>query len=711
MTQMFPTLRATLPALALVLLLAANDAVAQTSWQQTGGPTISKTVCLKRLPDGRIFAATERGGIFVSTDAGVAWSYHSLGGEPLLSLYLGQGGTMFAGTQASLWISSDFGANWEKASLGSAQTAAGITAFANGTIVVGGLAGVTMSTDRGATWTEFNTGLSNVVVTSLVADANENLYIGLSYGGIWKSTDKGAHWAKIDLQTENSTIRNITITADGKIYAAATGMGIIRSTDDGASWTLLANGMDRLETEACHVTSNGVLFAGTNSGRLYRSTNDGVDWVNVHTNEHAEPVLSLIDDPAGVLLCGTAWIGMLRSTDAGQTWAASNAGLINTDAASVVVLPNGKVMSIASSYYDVVRTDNDGTSWVSASGGKNLGARQLAVSLNGYVYAATPRGVMHSTDEGLTWDVDTINLTKRSIRTIASSPVGHLFAGAQGGGLFRSTNAGYSWEDKSSTLGKSDVLCFAFAGGGVMFVGTERDGFYRSTDNGTNFTPLNSGLTRVLISSLAYDPVYGMYAGSYGEIYHTSNQGQQWKRVSYNLFSGTINSVVLNSRGIPTIGMELRGVWYLNIFQNTWVEWNGGMFNPTVLSLVAHPGGVLYAGTAGNGVFKSLSIPAGIEDSPSDALTIALEQNAPNPVHVSRSDRATFRFTLPAPGSTPYALELYDALGRRLGIIATGTSSGVNTVTASLGDLAPGQYVYRVHAGRFSASKMLTVVR
>ncbi len=85
---------------------------------------------------------------------------------------------------------------------------------------------------------------------------------------------------------------------------------------------------------------------------------------------------------------------------------------------------------------------------------------------------------------------------------------------------------------------------------------------------------------------------------------------------------------------------------------------------------------------------------------------IALEQNYPNPFNPSTS----IRFNLPQAGHV--TLTIYDLFGRAVATVVNGqTPAGSHEVAFDARGLASGFYVYRLHAGRFSETKTMTLIK
>ena len=87
----------------------------------------------------------------------------------------------------------------------------------------------------------------------------------------------------------------------------------------------------------------------------------------------------------------------------------------------------------------------------------------------------------------------------------------------------------------------------------------------------------------------------------------------------------------------------------------------------------------------------------------------ALHGNYPNPVR----EGTTIAFELPEPGAV--RLEVFDLLGRKVATLVDGPMApGIYEVQwpeSEIARLNSGTYVYRLQAGRFRATRQLTLVK
>ncbi len=98
---------------------------------------------------------------------------------------------------------------------------------------------------------------------------------------------------------------------------------------------------------------------------------------------------------------------------------------------------------------------------------------------------------------------------------------------------------------------------------------------------------------------------------------------------------------------------------------------------------------------------------AGIEDpSPVPPVTLALEQNSPNPF----GGMTTIPYTLAAPGRV--SLVLYDVQGRPVRTLVEGVQpAGSHEVHLGADGLPNGVYYYRLEANGFESGRRCVVIR
>jgi len=617
----------------IVALLPAQFADAQ--WVQANGPYGGDIECLATTSDrsgGRyLFAGTQQGGIFRSTNDGTSWTrvYPAPGVMDVrcLAVLPGSGVTrLFAGTYPR---------------------------------------GVFLSTDYGLTWAQAGSGSSDLEVKSITmgpgaGPGETNLFAGTT-DGVFLSTDNGTSWTLVDTTMSEKELSCIAAFADSSdpsgvvktyLFAGTWGEGVFRSTDYGSSWTQMNTGLTTLDA-VCFASTSEVadtggakrtnVFVGTWAGGVFRSTDFGATWAPAGTGgvyQVSRPYcLTACTDGAGktYLFAGTT-AGLRLSTNHGTSWSRADSGLANWNFRSLAAVTDGTTPPGGGIPYifagtvggGVFRSTNTAASWTQVNEGlANTNVLSLAVVPAGAgqikLFAGTgPSGAYCSTNDGGSWSRDW-GITGNYIYALAfcstSTGGANLFAAALGHGVFRSTNKGTSWTMSDSGL--SDVTLSTLAvstdrsGPPTIFAGTLGVGIFRSTDNGLSWAEANSGLSNKIVNCITVNTESGgtasLFAGTYGGgVFRSTNDGVLWAEVNEGLFASRVGGLAVGSNGTGGVNVfAATSGW--GVFRSTdngshWVQINEGLTNPNVNCIFASPKGSgdssVFAGT-GTGVFYS----------------------------------------------------------------------------------------------------------
>ena len=172
-------------AVVFCLFTTTNPLLAQ--WIQTNGP-YGGHITAFAVSGTNLFAGTDRGGLFLSTNNGTSWTAASTGLTNTDVQALAVSGTnLFAGTSGGgVFLSTNNGTSWTAANTGLTNTDVQALAV-SGTNFFAGTdgGGVFLSTNNGTSWTAVNTGLTYTDVLSL-AVSGTNLFAGTSGGGVWR---------------------------------------------------------------------------------------------------------------------------------------------------------------------------------------------------------------------------------------------------------------------------------------------------------------------------------------------------------------------------------------------------------------------------------------------------------------------------------------------------------------------------------------------
>lgn len=495
--------------------------------------------------------------------------------------------TVFAGTDAGIFVSTSSGQTWElRAAPGPDVPAFGAAA---GPIETQGLRLVDEWGDD----------------PNRKQDPDVRTVFAWNASGVWRSDDDGRAWAKLALPAAVREVRDVAVSpgwpADRALLVAAAGDELVgvASSDGGATWRPVpgtggiagtAAGMaidfvvippkdpfppirtNSLGNEVfLPLLSRGALFPlasavpdpvhremylATDGEGVWRSEDDGRSWARpIDTQHNAQPeslaALGSLDE----LLAGTAASGLFRSSDGGRSWRRVD-GLPRGDGQVIAALRPSPALAadrtvFAAAASGVWVSRDAGVSWTRTSHPATAPVRALALSPD-YARDRTVLADGHlSTDGGQTWAATT-GAQDRPWSAVAFSPRFATDRTAWAGtdvvtrdtelafGLWKSTDGGASWALHDRTdLDNLEIVSLtavaATAGEDVrVFAGTD-GGVYRSEDVGATWRRINlSGADRVLdLASVAltqpFQTAVIVGATSRGPIWST-DRGATWIR-------------------------------------------------------------------------------------------------------------------------------------------------------------------------------------
>ncbi len=442
-------------------------------------------------------------------------------------------------------------------------------------------AGIHISTDHGRTWSASTSGITTrkqygagdvIPVFCATVDPHDSdiVWIGTKESGdIYRSSDGGLTWEKrvngiepslksalsfrgftVDPRTSDTVYAMAEIASQGWRPDRMVHFGlqfdmtegiVYKTTDAGLNWNEIWRGNDL--ARYCWIDPR-------NPETLYVST--GIfDRESANTDVQA-------GDPGGV--------GILKSTDGGGTWQVLGKanGLSDLYVGSLFMHPTEPDTLIAAAAQDawsgrgesftggVFVTRDGGEHWDRVLTNEIFSSVEICVSNPNVWYAASPRAVYRSDDNGLTWQ-----RFSRSdghwgpVGIIAGYPIDvqcdpddpqTVFVNNYVGGNFLSTDGGQSWVNASKGYTGAQIRQVAVARTDTARVyAGGRSGVFASADGGATWTGLSNPPAEkpqaILneIFSVAVDPTdaakviaYAVDAG----VIRTEDGGASWKQTS-----------------------------------------------------------------------------------------------------------------------------------------------------------------------------------
>lgn len=197
-------------------------------------------------------------------------------------------------------------------------------------------------------------------------------------------------------------------------------MGVYRTVNYGASWDHITPITDNV---ACLARFNSnVFFAGLVGGVL-RSMDNGITWDTTLALDNASIINSvLIVSENEIYAGGTSYLvpggGVFMTQNLGESW--ENIGLVSYNVQCLAKNQNDELF--AGCYYSgLLKKSNDGGTWATVLPHKDV----LSIIINNDgIYIGCDNqsflngGIFFSSDDGLTWEDYTFNITNKYVQKI-----------------------------------------------------------------------------------------------------------------------------------------------------------------------------------------------------------------------------------------------------------------------------------------------------
>ncbi len=619
-------------------------------WTQTNGPEGGKITALV-LNGSTVFAGTQGGGVFRSTDGGVNWTRASNGLlSPDITSLVFRDNALYAGTAGEgVFRSTDNGDNWTEFSelltegfvFAMTSTPTHLYAVVSSTAITPPKVRRSLFNNSG--WVDYDNNFpAGNDITDLQIVGSE-IYASTLVDGVFVSSVNSANWAAFNTNFPPASLgaqakaRRLNKPFGGKfalraptevgvsVYAlASNGTTLYAATDGGvytspvgtANWTTANAGIDGATVVTAIEVINGNLYAraeigdgigASNTFNVIRSGLSPISWSNVNTGLTNRAV-NVFAGNASFVLAGTTGSGVARSTNGGTSWQDSNAGLRAAIVNTLTV--NGTRLLAGTEGAGIFASSNDGQTWTQL----NIGlealfpltvTRIIQSGPNGTtLYAATlRRGVKRSTDNGATWADYSTGLPE-GVRILDLLLVGNLlFAAADDFGTYLTPTASTSWNRIESLSTASSTGLYRNATN--VFVGTNSGSLFRGTLAGTGFVPVGSGLPNGdggPVSSFA-EIGAAFFVGVDGDgVFRSPDNGSNFTSESVGLTQRTVTGLQVRNTTLyaATFG---GGVFYTTDNGENWTQIINNLTNLRLRTLVIKDG-KLFAGTEGGGVFS-----------------------------------------------------------------------------------------------------------
>jgi photosystem II stability/assembly factor-like uncharacterized protein len=612
-----------------------------------------------------LYLAAAQGGVWKTTDGGLAWvpltdQLSSLASGALALdpanpsiVYYGTGEQHFSGDSYygdGLFRSLDAGANWTKiatkASVGSYLSRVVLKPIDSNVILLGSDRGVMRSTDGGSNWTN---PLSPNYCTDLTVDpvTPATWFAAIRNNGIYKSTNDGASWAKLSVGLPASGFGRINFAMAPSnplvIYAsfvAASGgglLGLYKTTDGGITWSFQAGTPNYLggqgwydncvivdPTNANVFYAGGVFPYGGGAGGVIKTTDGGASWTNItigfsgqlHPDQHC---FAFAAD-------GALWVGndggVWKTSDGGSNWINRNNDLGIAQLYTVSVHPAGATFMLGGTQDNGTLRYSGTVDWpqlIGGDGGPNAVEWDTPdIYYSTYVNLSSIdkwSSGSYLGDVAGPWAGDRASWCNGPL-VVDVNQVNTLLAGTYR--VWRTTNGGGSWTQISTDLtgGNGHLRALAIAAGlpNTIYSGSSNGRVYVTTD-ASAWTLRSTGLPAVPIPDIGLSPSDWQTAylcsdrPTSDRVFRTTDAGVNWTSITGDLPSGVrAQCMVTDFRVSPPrhyVGTDY-GVYVSANEGATWVKASATLPNCAIFDLAIDAvNDDLVAATHGRGLWRA----------------------------------------------------------------------------------------------------------
>ncbi len=587
-------------------------------------------------------------------------------------------------------------------------------------------ASVYVSRDTGKTWQIDSAGLGNGVhFRDIALDTSLKVYAATT-AGLFEQAPDSSTWQRVTSLISPSSLVTVFIDRRNRIFVVGNGAGVYLSTDDGSSWNPDTVGIGTLALRSFCDDVYGNIYASGGNGTVYKSAGGTGDWTRIDAGILAITVdTPTINDIAGdSLVVAATNFGVFVTRDQGNSWFEASNGIHAEHFFGFA--KNSPDRFIVSTNLGIFYNDAGDTVWHKCFPPSGyLGSLPIYKDTTQRLYTVLPNTdptskalgpVYKSTDNGVTWNADTMGL---------SATIGRVFfVDERGGEHIGSSYNGFSQyarvysQDVSgkwildtsgipntnfsySTSFGTDRAGFIYLSG--IYAGGQRV-FHRAITGG-NWTVDTVGLP----SSVHNFAI--MRQGAIGDVFGTNNtslyrhSAGAWSEIP--LPSSSISKFTVDKRGaIFVVNRTLIGFSYVDVgismSTDNGVSWTALTIDTIDVNVIHSRGDTSYALLENGGLYTLTKngIVTSVESQPPRRLPVAFQllQNYPNPFNPV----TIINYRLP---STSFVtLRLYNILGEEVETLVNGMEQGgYKTVRWDGSNMPSGVYFLHLQAGPFSA--------
>jgi len=527
------------------------------------------------------------------------------------------------------------------------------------------------SANNGESWEKINNNVfgensGNIKSMSFYNNSSNHIYLAAE-NGVFYTTDGGINWTE-EPDLFYKTLSGLAISAD-TVYAFTLGAGVITGIING-DFTITWDAKVGFKNEIAfaqilkHPVEASILFASAYPGGIFKSYDYGETWhernFGIPSFKVNDPLregyyaLDINQDNPEIMYLGLYKKGVYRSFNGGDTWYPVNGSNWEMGVAPITCLVSDvsdENIVYVGTLDGLYKTSDGGNTWEEFNNGMGKKEiRSINMNVNGNLHVGTKGNGLYTLFEdswipnngfgnwGISWPMwDNRPMYQYTSLLIHPENNQRMIMGTFPQGIYISTDEGTSW--KESNIGWTNDGVFRLVchpnNPEIVYAGTY-NGINISYDFGQSWQMSDNGWPdEQWVFSIDFDPVNPdiMYACSkngenegvgvedfHGTVMKSTNGGVTWFEITNGLDLGQEFYQIIcdkSTSGVLYLACQYDGVYRSSDGGINWNPFNDGLSqirpgtngnNVTNTLVLSEDNSVLYYGTAGSGVFRSLLV-------------------------------------------------------------------------------------------------------
>lgn len=250
---------------------------------------------------------------------------------------------------------------------------------------------------------------------------------------------------------------------------------------------------------------------------------------------------------------------------------------------------------------------------------------ELDIAVDDDIFIISTDGVYHSTTRGESWSVVYTApynelFVPDCVETFSSN---YIFVGTTSGqGILRSKDNGDNWEIVNDGLSDHFITNIAVNSEGILFAGTyggcggngcDTGGVFRSTNFGDNWERVDYNLPRKNIRSIVIDNVDVLYVGTNDGFFISTDYGNNWNSTDDNLDDFGVIWIYHTQENIMFVQTYNYSNGNYSLLRsedggNSWIRANYGIEDLFVCGMVDNPDGSISVALSENKIYRSTDL-------------------------------------------------------------------------------------------------------